>query len=211
MVLMSGGPDSFAAAKWAENSGYDTKGIFFDAGHEVAEREYNFFKTQASYLGIDCDSIQVRETIESLGDESSDPEHVFKGHGLTLFPFSAGITSSLAISYASTHDIGTIVYGLHADDFEQSDEYTAAILSSVFEAANQGQTNIELKLPFAEISKTEIVNQAREWNIPIATSWSCTQLSHEHCGKCPQCIQRREALGRVVAKEINIPDQQITV
>lgn len=211
MILMSGGPDSFAAAKWAMSAGYNTKGVFFDAEHDVAKREYEFFQAQTSYLDIDSDSIQVGETIESFDEGSTDPEHVFKGHGLNLFPFSAGITSSLAISYANTCDIETIVYGLHADDFRQSKEYSLTVLNSIFEAANQAQVDIELELPFAEYSKAEVVRRAKKWDIPLAASWSCTQLNHEHCGSCPQCAQRREALGTLAAKKITKMSQSLAI
>jgi 7-cyano-7-deazaguanine synthase len=195
MVLMSGGPDSFAAAKWAKISTDNVTGVFFDAGHEVAQREYELFEKQTSYLDIKSDSIQIRDVIKSLGDDITGPEHVFKGHGLELFPFSSGIVSSLAISYAASHNIDSIVFGLHNDDFQQSDEYTPEVLESIFNSPCETVADVGVKIPFKDKSKSGVIEQGHEWGVPLQVSWSCTQSNHQHCGECEQCIQRREAFG----------------
>ena len=201
VVLMSGGPDSFAAAKWAESVGYDTTGLFFDAGHDVAQREYEFFEKQLSHLNIAGDTLQLRETVASLSNLAPGPEHVFKGHGLELFPFSAGIVTSLAVSYATANGMSKIVFGLHGDDFEQSDEYTPDVLSTLVSAASETGLDVEVTLPFETMTKREVVRAARDRNLPVELSWSCTQSNHAHCGQCVQCQQRKEVLGEVAAQD----------
>lgn len=188
---MSGGPDSFAAADWATQSGFETRGLFFDVGHEVAETEFDLFRQQTDHLDIDGDRLQLYDLRSAL--EATDPgsEHFFKGHGLELFPFSAGIATSIASSYALSNGISTLVFGLHADDFEQTDEYTPERLRAVAGAAD----DVEVRLPFADLTKAELVERAREGGLPIEMSWSCTRDNRTHCGDCVQCRERAAVLG----------------
>jgi 7-cyano-7-deazaguanine synthase len=191
VVLMSGGPDSFAAADWALEAGFDARGLFFDVGHEVAETEFDRFRRQTEHLDIEGERLGLYDLRSALGANDPDPEHFFKGHGLELFPFSAGITTSIATSYALSNDVTTLVLGLHADDFEQNDEYTPERVRAVAGAAG----DVEVCLPFADLSKLELIERARERDLPVETSWSCTRNARTHCGECVQCRERAAVLG----------------
>lgn len=195
VVLMSGGPDSFVTAEWARRSGYDPVGLFFDAGHEVARKERDLVEKQTKYLDIEFDTLEIGDLSRSLREVSPTAEcdHFFKGHGLTLFPFSAGITASIAASYAMSQDIATIAYGLHADDFDQSDQYTPDVLEAIAAAARE-EGEVDVVLPFETASKRKVVARADQWGLPIEMSWSCTHSEREHCGDCVQCEERFRVL-----------------
>lgn len=197
VTLMSGGPDSFAATAWACRSGYDTTGLFFDAEHEVAQRERRAVVRQTDWLGIEFDTLDVGDLKRSLGTAAPEAEHFFKGHGLELFPFSPGIVASITASYAASRGISTVVLGLHADDFSKSTEYRPAVLETVIGAAGGDDREITVELPFADNTKRELVERAERWKTPIRMSWSCTQSTERHCGECVQCTERADALGDV--------------
>jgi 7-cyano-7-deazaguanine synthase len=202
IALMSGGPDSFAAAAWSDQSGYETTGLFFDVGHEVAQREQELVYKQTDYLDINQETLTLHDLPVALSD-GIEHEHFFKGHGLNLFPFSAGITLSIAISYAATRDIDTIIIGLHEEDFKKSEEYSPEVLQQISDAANEGKSNISVEIPFSDVSKSDIIKKCREWKLPIAMSWSCTQNSLSHCGKCVQCTERAAVLNDVCMNTVD--------
>jgi len=61
------------------------------------------------------------------------------------------------------------------------------------EKAAKPETEIELKAPFVEWSKTEIAERGLELGVPYEMTWSCYRDEEPACGTCDACAFRLEA------------------
>jgi 7-cyano-7-deazaguanine synthase len=52
---------------------------------------------------------------------------------------------------------------------------------------------VELRAPFVDLTKAEIVKIGFELNVPFELTWSCYKGGENPCRACPTCIEREEA------------------
>jgi len=71
----------------------------------------------------------------------------------------------------------------------------------VIDVGTKPETEIELKAPFVEWSKTEIAERGFELGVPYVMTWSCYRDEDPACATCDACALRLEAFrmpGRVI-------------
>ena len=102
----------------------------------------------------------------------------------------------MATSYAEATDSEALFMGVHSEDFSGYPDYRPAFLDAfqqVIDAATKPETEIEVKAPFVEWSKTEIAEHSMELNVPYEMAWSCYRDEEPACGTCDACAFRLEA------------------
>jgi len=52
---------------------------------------------------------------------------------------------------------------------------------------------VEVEAPLISMTKPEIIRLGQRLKVPFHLTYSCYNGRELHCGKCPTCIQRREA------------------
>jgi 7-cyano-7-deazaguanine synthase len=192
VVLMSGGPDSFAAASWSKHQFSETVGLFVDVGHCANENERRHFRNQTNYLSIEGIELDLGSFMSSFSEIGSNGRSIFKGAGLPLLPFSSGIALTIGSSVASSKDASNLVLGLHAVDFDV-DQYSLTSIRALALAAELNDPSIKIHLPFESMSKVEVFKYGIRQGIPLENSWSCLGGNIDHCGACQPCLSRANA------------------
>ena len=53
--------------------------------------------------------------------------------------------------------------------------------------------NIEIKAPFVNYSKTDLLKIGLELEVNYGMTWSCYDGGEQACGRCPTCAERLKA------------------
>ena len=67
----------------------------------------------------------------------------------------------------------------------------------MIDVGTKPETDIELKAPFVEWSKTKIAERGLELDVPYDMTWSCYRDEEPACGTCDACAFRLE-LGHAI-------------
>jgi 7-cyano-7-deazaguanine synthase len=52
---------------------------------------------------------------------------------------------------------------------------------------------VQLRAPFVNLTKAEIVKMGLKLKVPYELTWSCYRGEKKPCRSCPTCIEREEA------------------
>lgn len=192
LVMLSGGPDSFAAGAWATNSYDRVEAIFLDAGQVVADAERQHARAHARRLGVSLFELDVRSLVSNMQALGATGKSIFKGAGLPLLAFSCEIALSIGFSACAARDLQHLVLGLHGDDADHPD-YTRRALDLMTTVGDRPVQPVALTLPFRGQSKTCVFAYGLEHGLPLHESWSCTDNVVAPCGVCTPCRQRASA------------------
>lgn len=194
VVLMSGGPDSSTAAYWAQNEGFDVRGIFFNYGYRHADQELGASRAIAAALGIHLEVVQLRGLRYMLIGFVPPPYVMLGG----TWPPGCGDPEGLlgiATTYASLIGAKTVVVASLADDLEGFP--TLKEFYGHFERAIRVMPrfngDFELKLPFIDKRKADVFRIGADLGVPFELTRSCSETTTENCGRCDHCKARKGA------------------
>jgi 7-cyano-7-deazaguanine synthase len=200
LVLLSGGIDSAVTALYASTLGYEIIPIFFRYGQITENKElfcvrklsklFNFrhpviinlpwLKTVSLISGLINKNIQLRNQ---------------KEWGREYVPFRNTIFLSIAVAIAEAQGLDAIFIGSTATDRICPDNrplYFKAF-QKVMRLGTKIKTNIKVITPFANKSKSQVINIGHKLGLPFEFTWSCHKSSKKACGKCSNCISRIKA------------------
>jgi 7-cyano-7-deazaguanine synthase len=195
--MVSGGLDSTVMAYWLEGKGQAVQPLFIDYGQHTAEMEL----TTARRLlpASQQEDLQVAR-ISGLVDQSSsllvkavDLWAVSATSEALILPYRNLMLLALGATHASSRG-STALYSAfinsnHALEIDATSSYLAG-LGSLFGALG----SVQLEMPFKGMSKVEVARLGLELGAPVAQTYSCQVNSQTHCGACPNCVDRIEAL-----------------
>jgi len=204
VILVSGGMDSATAVYEAMAQGYEPYLLHTSYGqrtegkeHECAEALANevnaadFLHIETSHLSaIGASSLTDEEMDVADADLESDEIPT------SYVPFRNANLLSMAVSYAEANDCSAVFIGAHSEDFSGYPDCRPAFFESfqqVIDVGTKPETEIELKAPFVEWSKTEIAERGLELDVPYDITWSCYRDEAPACGTCDACAFRLEA------------------
>ena len=118
------------------------------------------------------------------------------GNGGTSYivPFRNGIMTSIAAGIADSNNIDTLILTTHHTDaycFPDCTEKFDVYMKSAIAAGTA--SNVQLEIPFQSHPKAKIVEVGSRLNVPFELTYSCYKGGILHCGKCPTCVERKEA------------------
>lgn len=132
--------------------------------------------------------VDVPDVLDVLGD----PQPV------TYVPNRNMIFLALAAAYAETHDVGDIYYGAQRHDIYGYWDTTPQFLARLNDVyALNRKTPLQIKAPFVEFSKTDILRTGLALGVDYATTWSCYEGKDAACGRCPTCAERLQAFAEL--------------
>lgn len=114
----------------------------------------------------------------------------------TYVPFRNGMFLSAGAGVALSAGCALLYFGAHRDDRggsaypDCSPAFTKAMDLAIYEGSG-GQ--LQVKAPFIEWSKAEILKYGLELAVPYELTWSCYEGEEKPCGNCATCIDRRNA------------------
>lgn len=211
LVLFSGGVDSTTALALAiDKHGKENVialSISYGQKHnkeiEATDKLADYYQVEHLYLDLakifqfsNCSLLQHSNNeiphesyVEQLSKTEGSPVS-------TYVPFRNGLFLSSAASIALSKDCSIIYYGAHSDDAagsaypDCSDVFNSAMNQAIYEGSGH---QLEIKAPFVEMTKADIVKIGLDLNVPYELTWSCYEGHDQPCGTCGTCIDRQNA------------------
>jgi 7-cyano-7-deazaguanine synthase len=176
-VLISGGIDSTACARFLQSQGHRVRGIFVDYGQAALEQERSAVAALSAGLKMETEVIQ-------LGAHTQFGSGELIGRNAFLL--------MAAIFLGRVHR-GLLGIGVHAGTPYY--DCSPAFIVRMSQLA-QEHTSGELLVvaPFARWRKDQIYDYFQNAGLPIAATYSCESGTIPPCGSCASCRDRR-ALG----------------
>ena len=110
----------------------------------------------------------------------------------------------MAVSYAEAVGATAVFIGAHSEDFSGYPDCRPAFFKafqSVVDVGTKPETTISIEAPFAEFSKTEIVERGLKLGVPFDETWSCYRSAEPACGTCDACAYRLRAFRAAGARD----------
>lgn len=206
VVLVSGGMDSATAVYEAIERGYEPYLLHISYGQQTVSKEHECARTLAKTVESELENFMHVQADHfaaigksSLTDEEMDvPDSEMDSSTIptTYVPFRNANLLAMAVSYAEASGCDAIFIGAHSEDFSGYPDCRPAFFEAfqrVIDVGTKPDTDIALNAPFAEWSKTAIVERGIELDVPFEQTWSCYRDSSPACGTCDACAFRLEA------------------
>jgi 7-cyano-7-deazaguanine synthase len=230
VVLASGGMDSATAAYEAIERGFDLYLLHTSYGQETEDREFecarrladevdaaDFLHVETSHLAriggssltddemdvadADLDTVE-QDSTSSSSEQSSreDGEEV----PTSYVPFRNANLLAMAVSYAEANDCDAVFIGAHSEDFSGYPDCRPEFFEAfqqVVDVGTKAETEIEIRAPFVELSKTDIAERGVELGVPYEHTWSCYRAESPACGTCDACAYRLQAFQNIGVRD----------
>jgi len=109
---------------------------------------------------------------------------------------------TMAATFAFTHGSDSIVLGINADNVRAHPALDTSFFRAIEKLASMWIGNrIRVLTPFLQKDKSSVMRIGVRLGVPYVDTWSCGVNIEKHCGKCVECLARKEAF-----KEIRLPD-----
>ena len=211
LVLFSGGVDSTTALALAiQEHGKDNVvalSISYGQKHtkeiEAANKIAQFYQVEHLYLDLakiftysNCSLLQHSDN--EIPHESYNEQLIKQMAILFLLMclLEMGLFLSSAASIALSKSCNIIYYGAHSDDAagsaypDCSKVFNNAMNQAIYEGSGH---QLEIKAPFVEMTKADIVKIGLSLGVPYQLTWSCYEGNDTPCGTCGTCIDRQNA------------------
>jgi 7-cyano-7-deazaguanine synthase len=204
VILVSGGMDSATAVYEAMEQGYDPYFLHTSYGQRTENKEFECAQAlaeevdAADFLHIETEHL-AQIGASSLTDEEMDVADADLESGAiptSYVPFRNANLLSMATSYAEATASSALFIGAHSEDFSGYPDCRPAFFDGfqdVIDVGTKPETDIDLKSPFVEWSKTEIAERGLKLGVPYEITWSCYRDDEPACGTCDACAFRLEA------------------
>lgn len=203
LLILSGGMDSVTMLY--EYSSSIALAVSFNYGSNHNQRELECAAFHCRKLGIEhlvIDLSFIGQYFHSSLLEGSDaiPEgdYDFDNMKSTVVPFRNGIMLSAAAGLAENQGLTRVMIANHAGDHAIYPDCRASFIKAMSSAISEGTyDHIMLYAPYTLLSKAQIAERGKRYDIDYSKTYSCYKGGEKHCGKCGTCIERRQALAEV--------------
>jgi 7-cyano-7-deazaguanine synthase len=216
VIVISGGLDSLVTTALLRKSSPNVplNGLFVDYGQQAAEQEKQAATRIARKYGVCLDivevsmpflsdtplcdpSVEIFEVAESKRPAGGDPS--------VIVPFRNMIILGMAASLAATVEADQIWVGFDhrpgAAVKDISPEFVSAMNASINKASSLHSPPL-IVAPLNRSSKKETIETGISLKVDFKLSWSCYNgASDSACGKCPACVERKEAFKALGLKD----------
>lgn len=201
VLILSGGLDSTTLLYKMLGDGYQVHALTFNYAQRH-KKEIDCAKRIADLLGIPHRIVDLSSVFESLGDSAllggkDVPECHYTEDAArqTVVPNRNMIFLSVAAGYAEAHEIPEVFYAAHKNDSTIYPDCRAEFVQALAPAIRLATAwhPVELRAPFVNLTKAEIVRLGFALKVPYELTWSCYRGLGKPCRSCPTCIEREEA------------------
>jgi 7-cyano-7-deazaguanine synthase len=209
IFLLSGGMDSTTLFANVLNEGWILYPLSINYGQkhliEIEAAEEIVYEYQRFYFGrrnvkdlriLNFDLSQIGHS--ALTDTLWKVPEEMKDQIQTVVPFRNTILATLAAAYGESLELDPITIFMTPvkEDFEvyrdcRRDFYDA--LEKTLSLGSIHGVQVEIKTPFIDMTKKEIVALGIKLCVPYKLTYSCYKGLRPACGKCPACVERLEA------------------
>ena len=206
VVLMSGGVESTTLVAWYKRRRYDVVGLFMDYGQPWMTEELATVNV-AKFFNVQL----VRFKMDPLPGlhPITDSEY-----SMAFLAMRNPILISIAMNFAFAAGYSIVAHGAERSVHPDCSPEFVDRFNFMAESALGNETDIVLSTPFVELSKWQVIKQAKKLHAPMNWTWSCMindksvpqDFSYEvlygesdpllrpaNCGRCPSCEWRLES------------------
>jgi len=212
VVLVSGGMDSATAAAEAREAGYELYFLHTSYGQRTEGKEYecataladhfdaaDFLHVETGHLGQIGASSLTDEDV-AVTDADLDSDEIPSSY----VPFRNANLLAMAVSYAEANDCAAVYIGAHSEDYAGYPDCRPQFFDAfqaVVDAGTKPETEIDLRAPFVDWTKTDIAARGLELGVPFESTWSCYRDEAPACGTCDSCAIRLTAFREAGARD----------
>ncbi len=202
ILLLSGGIDSTTLLAKLINENYEVVALSFHYGQKHGI-ELNYAKKNAEKYNVKQHQIVELDKIlfnsSALVNDEIDiatygNNELPKGQVNAYVPFRNLLFISTALSFAESVKINEVYLAFNQDDNGNFWDCRTEFVERV-NAISMSNTSIQVKTPFINFSKTDVVKLARQLNVDLSNTISCYQPNEANeCGVCLSCVTKQKAI-----------------
>ncbi len=205
ILLLSGGIDSTTLLAKLSKNEFEVVAISFDYGqkHKI---ELSFAQKNAKKYGIEKHIIINLDKALFQSSALVNQEIAISDNNMpkrqnedvnSYVPFRNLIFISTALSLAESMSINEIYIAVNADDFNNFWDCRKEFIQLINEIASLN-TSIQVKTPFINVSKNDVVKLATKLGVNLNDTISCYQpIGEQECGECLSCNSRQIAFENI--------------
>lgn len=202
ILLLSGGIDSTTLLAKLSSENYDVVAISFNYGqkHKI---ELNYAKKNAEKYAVkEHYIIQLDKTLfqssalvnRDIDIATYENAELPEGQVNAYVPFRNLLFISTALSLAETMKINEVYLAFNSDDNANFWDCRTDFVEKI-NAIASSNTSIQIKTPFINLSKTEVVKLARQYNVDLNNTITCYQpIEATECCICLSCVTKQKAI-----------------
>lgn len=202
ILLLSGGIDSTTLLAKLSSENYEVIAVSFHYGQKHGI-ELNFAKKNSEKYGvkyhqiIELDKILFNSSAlvnQEIDITTYENDELPEGHVNAYVPYRNLLFISIALSLAESMKIDEVFLAFNGDDNANFWDCRTDFVEKI-NAIASSNTSIQIKTPFINLSKTEIVKLARQLNVDLNNTITCYQpIETTECGICLSCVTKQKAL-----------------
>ncbi len=204
VLILSGGIDSSTLLFYLLEN-YEVHALTFYYGQRHA-KEIEYAKKIADYakkMGdfehkiVDISSIHDLIAAGALTGSDNVPKTFYteETQKATIVPNRNMILLSIAVGYAVKIGAREVFYAAHKSDYsiypDCRKEFVKALDAAIYLA--NIWTPVEIKAPFIDMTKADIVSLGLKLGVSYQLTWSCYEGKERPCLSCGTCLERTEA------------------
>lgn len=202
IISLSGGLDS--STLLASEKDNIQQCVFFDYGSKQNDREWYAARAIADYYEKPIMKIDAKGLFASFKSAllAHCDEEIQKGPYSKIeisnakVPFRNGIFVATLVGLAESLNCNAVYLAAHAGDHLLYPDCRPLFFFKFDELVGlYSSGSISIQTPFINKTKKEIGQIALSLDVPTGLTYSCYNGGESHCGVCPTCIERQEALG----------------
>ncbi|MFZ2377717.1 MAG: 7-cyano-7-deazaguanine synthase QueC [Methanothrix sp.] len=201
VLIYSGGLDSSTLLYRLLADGYQVDALTFNYAQRH-KKEIECARVITSRLDITHHIIDLSSLAAFLGQSAllgkgEVPRGLYTEEAArqTVVPNRNMIMLSVAAGYAEAQRIPELFYAAHRNDLTVYPDCRPEFVDALKPAIRLGTAwhPVQLRAPFLDMTKAEIVRMGLELQVPYELTWSCYLGMDKPCRSCPTCIEREEA------------------
>jgi len=206
VLLASGGMDSTTLAYKLFREGKRVIPLFLDYGQHCREKEFETLKEvlPANYTP-DIKVIKIGDVYKESNSRMIKEANLWVDNVVAddlYLPYRNLLFLTIAAAFAQSKGIQVIysafINSNHAKEIDCSLEFFNKL-----EALLSDYGSVKIQMPFRDLTKSEVAKIGVELGTPIGKTYSCQINSNNHCGVCPNCVDRLKALNSLFEKVQN--------
>jgi 7-cyano-7-deazaguanine synthase len=190
IVLMSGGIDSATTLAWSAQQRFEVVALSFNYYLRPFREKLAVYRLLQAFPAklVELPLPFLREASDLNQPLSKEvPEGYVSNRNMIFY--------SIAFYHAEVLGCDVIVGGHNSGDQESFPDASAKFFEKLEDLANKAllTRKIRIELPLRNMNKSQVLEKALEWKVPLESTWSCYWDRPTPCGKCESCLERAEA------------------
>jgi len=221
VLIFSGGLDSTTLLWFLAKKAEKIHALTFNYGQRHAKEIEHAKKIvdlardegmEVEHMIVDISSIRDLIAVGALAGDEEVPKAHYEDEAqrVTIVPNRNMIFLSIAVGYAIKVGDNAVYYSAHRGDYANYPDCrkefvkamdTAVYLANIF-------TPVEIKAPFIDMNKVEIIKLGLKLGAPYHLTWTCYEGKERPCLSCGACIERTEAFLKNGVKDPALSDKE---